>query len=591
MNSLPQKMERSDHSSPLRAWGKIDGALPNSAMASTAVLPNSPPALRPWMDMWGLLFKPRSTGAVTEWQATLHSAGVLILAFLGARTLLFKGTKLPESAYFSPSIIAAMVAHWPSALALVATAVFLWHGWSRLRWADLDPGVALHGFIGVIAGTLAWTFSVYDYNLYYDQGHYFERFLLIALFAGSLWRPVLIAPFLTLVYAIVHQFDQPVSCTWTDKRALFDLLALFVAFLGIRLWQPRKWPVVNANDFLFLAIVLQASNYFFPGFGKLIMGWPVVERLDNLFIASYLNGWLGFLSAEQAFGWAKFIADWNPWMVWSSLGVELIILFCLWNRRACVLMLLSCIGLHAVICLTTGILFWKWIIFDAALIALLIGRDRITTEALFAADRRWLSIALIAAAPFYFDPPWLAWYDTELNEIYHLEAVTTSGKTFNIPRTLMTPYEVFFAQNKFHFLSRDKFVNGRYGTSPHREVARRLDGAPTRDIAEAVRNELGEMEYSEKKIAAFDRFIQRYFENLNRRGSPHLIPAILHPPQHIYSVIEEPRFSGQEAVVLVRVIHQRSLYQRDRVESLKRDVIREITIPQPGNTGLVARVR
>lgn len=536
------------------------------AVASTLVAP---------LGKWHRL---RLTQATTEFGITLQSLGLMIAAFVVSRMVLFSWTKLPEAAYFSPSIILAMCWNWRSALVVAAVGIFVWQGFSRLRWADLDPGIALRGFIGVVAGTLAWTFSVYDYNLYYDQGHYFERVLLVALWAASLWRPVLIVPFTALVYGIVHQFDHPIACTWTDKRALFDVLSLFVAFLGVRLWKAPAWRSIPAGEFFYLVIVLQAANYFVPGMGKLLLGWPFVERLDNLFVASYLNGWFGFLTTEQALGWAKLIAYWNPFLVWSSLVVELCALFCLWNRRACMVILVSCIGLHGMICLTTGILFWKWIVLDIALIAVLAIRDRASTEKLYAADRRWLSVALIVCAPLYFDSHWLAWYDTELNECYHLEAVTSSGKTYNIPRTLLTPYEVYFAQNKFHFLSQDKFVNGRYGTTVSWEVTRRLDGQPATAIAETVREELGHIEYHEKKLAAFDRFVTRYFQNLNRRGLQHTIPEILQPPQHIYSVVPAPKYAGQEPVVMVRVIHERSLYQRDRIETLKREVLREIRI-------------
>ena len=536
------------------------------AVASTLVAP-----LGKWQ-------KFRLTQATTEFGITLQSVGLMIAAFVVSKMVLFSWTKLPEAAYFSPSILGAMCLNWRSALAVVAVGVFVYQGWSRLRWADLDPGIALRCFMGIVAGTLAWTFSVYDYNLYYDQGHYLERVLLVALWAGSLWRPVLIVPFAALVCGVVHQFDHPIACTWTDKRVLFDLLSLFVAFLGVRLWKAPTWRAISANNFLYLAIILQAANYFVPGMGKLLLGWPFVERLDNLFIASYLNGWFGFLTTEQALGWGKVIADWNPFLVWSSLALELGALFCLWNRRGCILILVSCIGLHGMICLTTGILFWKWIILDVVLIGVLAIRNRELTETLFTPSRRWLSIALIVAAPLYFDSHWLAWYDTELNEIYHLEAVTSSGRTYHIPRTLLTPYEVYFAQNKFHFLSDEKFINGRYGTTVSWEATRRLDGRPTAAIAEAVREELGHVEHHERKMAAFDRFIQTYFQNVNRRGIQHFIPESLQPPQHIYSVVPEPRFAGQEPVVMVRVIHERSLYQRDRIETLKRVVLREISI-------------
>jgi hypothetical protein len=56
--------------------------------------------------------------------------------------------------------------------------------------------------------------------------------------------------------------------------------------------------------------------------------------------------------------------------------------------------------------------------------------------------------------------------------------------------------------------------------------------------------------------------------------------AYLQPPQHIYSVVPEPEYAFQDKAIVVRVIHERSLYQRDRIETLKREVVREIAIPQ-----------
>jgi hypothetical protein len=310
-------------------------------------------------------------------------------------------------------------------------------------------------------------------------------------------------------------------------------------------------------------------------------GWPIIERLDNLFVASYLNGWFGFLSEADALGWAKLIARWNPLMVWGSMLLELAGLVCLFNRRWCAVYLVACVGLHAMICLTTGILFWKWVVLDLSLAAVFVFAGREFTQDLFSKSRFWLSIGVIAGSHFLFAPPWLAWYDTELNEQYHLEVLTESGETFRVPRTLMVPYEVYFAQNKFHFLTRDKYVNGRYGTTSDWNVAKRLDGTPSISTAESVREELGETEYSEQKIAAFDRFIQTYFKNLNLLAERHMGSSlVLQPPQHIYSVVSEPRYAFQDKVELVRVIHERSLYQRDRIETLKRKVVREIAIPR-----------
>jgi hypothetical protein len=551
----------------------------NSVQAATAVLhPDNamPHPGAPFVIAWTGLQTFAFSIEAALWQSTVS----LLVAFTLVRMVLFKFTKLPETAYFSTSFLAELAMRWQGLLILGCVGWFVWSSWSKLRWTELDPSRTLQAFVGVIGGTLAWTFSVYDFNFYYGQSHLLERVLLVTLLLGSLWRPVLIAPFLALVYLITHQFDQPIACTWTDKRVLFDVLSLFVGFLLVRLWNPRNWPTIKATDFFFLVICLQASNYFIPGLGKLLSGWPMIERLDNLFVASYLNGWLGFLNESDALGWAKLIAAWNPLMVWGSLLLELAGVFCLFNRRWCVVFLLACVGLHAMICLTTGILFWKWVVLDLSLAAVLAFASPTLTGELFSKSRFWMSIGIIAGSHFLFAPPWLAWYDTELNEQYHLEVLTTSGETFRVPRTLMVPYEVYFAQNKFHFLTRDKYVNGRYGTTSEWNVARRLDGQPSREMAEAVREELGAVEYSEQKIAAFDRFIQNYFKNLNL-ARPHIVmPTFLQPPQHIYSVVSEPRYAFQDNVELVRVIHERSLYQRDRIETLKRKVVREIAIPR-----------
>lgn len=501
--------------------------------------------------------------------------GLMLLAFVLVRAVLFKPTRLPETAYFSYSLLLASLTHFPAVIAWCAITVLMWTGWNRISWSELESGYALRTFIAVVAGTLAWTFSVYDYNLYYNQGHYIERLALVLLFVGSFWKPVLIAPFLGLVYLITHQFDQPVACTWTDKRVLFDVLALFVGFQCLRVWLPEQRTKVTSNEFLFFVLCLHASNYFFPGWGKLISGWPLIERIDNLFIASYLNGWMGFLTEKQAIGWASFIATWNFPMVWGSMILELGLLFCFWNRRVCMILLAGCVVLHGMICLTTGILFWKWIILDIALIAVLGIRNPQLNESLFSKSRRWPSAILIALAPFYFSPMWLSWFDTELNEIYHLQVVTTSGKTLNVPRTLMTPYEVYFAQDKFHFLLHDKLVNGRYGTTSIRDVALALDGRPTPQLAERVREKFGQTEFNAARGDSFQRFLTQYFRNLNERQTVRAVPGVIQPPQHIYSIVPEPRFDGREKVASIRVIHVRSLYRRDKIETMKHEVIRE----------------
>ena len=505
----------------------------------------------------------------------LRSVGLLVVAYLAIRTPLFKFTKLPEELYGHPSILLASFQHLPMLIVWGFVGWFVWQTWANCRWATVDPSQRVKMLLGCVTGILAWTFSTYDYNLYFDQGHLFERIGLVLLGMGVWWRPTFLAPFLMLVYLITHQFDAPVSCTWTDKRALFDVLALGVAYLTVRLWRN-----LSPNVLLMAILALVGANYFIPGWAKMIAGWPFVERLDNLFVSSYLNGWWGQVSEGTILSIANTVARWNWFFVWSSLILELAAVLMLWNRPACVALLLGCVGLHGMIFLSTGILFWKWILLDLILSVVVLIRDPDQEFPLFSRNVRWWGVGLVAFSPLYFSPIWLGWYDTELTDLYHLQVVGDSGKTYNMPRNWLTPYEVFFAQDKFHFLIPDKVVVGRYGTTPSWEVMRRLDGRPTPEQAQQVCEELGESEYSEKKIAAFDRFFTRYFETWNKGRRPHFVPTWLQTPHHIHAVVPGPVWEGQENVTQVRVVHVRGLYQRDRVVELARQVVHEIDIPR-----------
>lgn len=555
--------------------------LSNPAQVTPQSAQWSPSAVRPLVRHW-------LNSATTETAQWLQRCLLLLPLYALFRVVYFPLTKLPEASYFQPSITLASLGNLPSLALWGVTAIWVWQT-ICLRWTDLGSSTTLRNLVLFFVGVLTWTFSLYDLNLYYNQTHIWDRLLLIGLGVAVWFRPGLLSPWLMLVYLIAHQLDHPLPCTWTDKRAMFDALTLCQTYLVLLVWlrQPgttdhERWLPFGT---LFCTLCcLQASNYFYPGLAKILLGWPLVERLDNLFIASWLNGWWGNLSESQALGWAALMADWNWFLVGSSLVVELIVIAAFWKRWLAVVLWINCIGLHAMICLTTGILFWKWMLLDAAIIAVLLLHRREEVQSWFTRPVQWISVGLILGAPLVFQPIWLAWYDTELNDHYHLQAVTSDGSEYWIPRTSLTPQEVYFAQNKFHFLVPElRFVVGRYGTTPDAEVMRRLDGSPTRDSAEAVCKELGDTAFSERKAADFDRFIQRFFAMANQHPQRTLVPHWLQAPQHIYSWTPSPALPITATVREVRVVHVRALYQRDRIETLRNQVVRVISIPRDTN--------
>ena len=131
---------------------------------------------------------------------------------------------------------------------------------------SLEHGNLLRAFIGVAAFALAWKYSAYPYNFFFDQAHGADRLLVWVMFALLLWRPVFVIGFLVVVLPIVWQFNQPLErFMWTVPLLLSRILiAFFVTWLSLAATRSRK-----ADDFVFLALCLVAAGYWWPGLGKL----------------------------------------------------------------------------------------------------------------------------------------------------------------------------------------------------------------------------------------------------------------------------------------------------------------------------------
>ena len=85
--------------------------------------------------------------------------------------------QLPPKIYFEASYTLSLITDVPLAfaLALLWLSFFCWlfipAGRGRLGWSQID---CLGGFrwpIFGVAATLAWTYSGYGYNYYFDQSH------------------------------------------------------------------------------------------------------------------------------------------------------------------------------------------------------------------------------------------------------------------------------------------------------------------------------------------------------------------------------------------------------------------------------------
>jgi hypothetical protein len=511
---------------------------------------------------------------LTEGEMPLAHVAALTACFLPLHFAFFQLATLPEGAYFSENFLIDAARFPRSGCLLALVALNCVATWRHSRWETLEPGRTLRCFVGFLAVVLAWIFSAYDYNHFFGHDHLSARLGVAALACGVWFHPAFVAPFLAVTLLVAHQFAHPLGqYIWVDKLILFDILVLFQAWLWLRIRFE-----IHPRVFLGVALCMQAANYFVPGCAKLVMGWLSIEQLDHLFIASYQNGWCRFLSEDRALAIAEWLRALNFPLIAGVLLLELAAIAIFVGRRACLALLIAFSVLHVAIYFTAGLLFWEWMLLNAAFTAVLLAADWEWTEPLFSRRFRWFSIAAILCSPVCFRPVLLAWYDTGLHTSYFLEMVDDAGGTRRLPARCMSPYDVVFAQQRLHYMDPGLYLVDTHGTTGSREVALKLSRARTPGDIRALRIEAGASSYDPVRVAAFDRFLLRYFQSWNATRRKPIGPAWLVPPHHFHASDGEPTLTVEDEVRTVRVVQVRTFYRPRKIETLGTAVLREVAI-------------
>jgi hypothetical protein len=457
--------------------------------------------------------------------------------------------------------------------------------YGRLNWQAFkaDGEIDVRYFVFVAAMIIAWAYSSYEYNFLYNQAHLFDRLLLIAMALLVLVNPFFMPVFTFLALIIVSQFTFSGigNYAWIDKEPVFDLLILSSVFVVLRFFVKIK-----PSTFIFLALCLMASFYFIPGWAKIRLGpqpwdWLLGNKLHNIFVASYLNGWLGFADQPTILDMANILKLLDiPFQVFTLI-VELGSLFFLVSKRGTPLLLAGTILLHVGIFISSGIFFWKWIVVDLAFLALFWRNWNLPVlNGLFNPRYALASIVLIALSPIYFQPSWLAWFDTRLNTVYDLEVVDAKGDTYRVDRGFMAPYDVIFSQNRLYYLSNDDLITITYGAVMDFELARAIENADGGEVIEELRLDYGQNRYDEPAAQSFDRFVQTYFRNLNLGMDRRALLLLPFAPHHINSFPPSPLDSIELPIQTVRVRFVEAYYTGDEILMLQDRIIREIEIDE-----------
>jgi len=153
--------------------------------------------------------------------------------------------------------------------------------------------------------------------------------------------------------------------------------------------------------------------------------------MENLFVASYLNGWLNHLSETRILELAEWIRSISVPIAAMTLIIELGMLFGLLRQRGTLLLLAAVSSMHVGIVIMTGIIFWKWMILDLSLLAWLwFWRKHEEVRCIYSRSNFIVSLLLIAAVTAAFHENRFAWWNTKWIKIYEIEARDEAGNRY-----------------------------------------------------------------------------------------------------------------------------------------------------------------
>jgi len=497
--------------------------------------------------------------------------------------------RLDQHEYFEPIFVDNLVSQVPWFFVLVVVllvANYLPISWNVLRgkwsWQAIDQTGRLRVVGMIVALTLVWAYSAYSYNFYYDQPHYLERLLLVLLFIGCWFSPVFVGPLVVLTFTISGQMTYPEEIAYsdTDKRMIFRFLLLFAFYVYLH-------PIIRPKPatFIFVTLCLVGAYYFYPAVAKIAYGteelsWVMDNDLHNLFLSSYLNGWLSFLPFETAYSIRNALEAIRIPLQIITLITELAgIVLVLFNRRIAMMILASAICMHLGIFVSSGVFFWKWIALDAVLIWYLWkSRDDKAINAIFRPAYAALSIFIIGYANF-FGAKNLGWWDGPVNNYFEYEVIDTQGNSYEFARSFAQPYDFRTTQSRTYFLVNDKLLANTYGTLESTKTYSQLRESTIENLDQILINR-GRKSYDTEQVDNFSDFLVRYFSGYNRQLNQVFVPAILRPPMHIWTIPRPNAYNHEYPIQIVKVWLIETYDTGTEVITTRNEVVLEVEIPQ-----------
>ncbi|MCC6322138.1 MAG: hypothetical protein IT438_11965 [Phycisphaerales bacterium] len=522
--------------------------------------------------------------------SSLYSIAFVLAGIRLAHQGWLQGPMLSEGRYRRGCVLIGALRRWKVWAPLgVAAGVIGWN-FSGSSWGAI--GGEFRVVAGVIAIALAWSFSTYARNLFLNRTHGVDRAALLVLGAMVWAHPLAIGPFMAAAVVMMRQFEHPACLLYsqTHTRLPVDLM------LAMGLWpvaatlfapEPATLPV--------LLLSIAGCSYWMPGLAKAKMGpfpgaWVLHNRVHRLAVSARQQGWLGRVPMPTFLRAARTLGRVDVAIAAVTLAVELLAIAILAGRSAAVTMLATFAGLHAVILLSSGINFWKWVVADLALAWLVWSMPTGTVAAVFTPEHLAVSVLIMATQSAHLRCVELGWLDTRLSSFFRLEVVGRSGRVYRLWPGALAPFDMVFAQHRHYHLCPMKTLTNTYGTLYARGKRgwtkyAAIEAARGREPAhEQARQEHGFAHTDEGRSREFERFLREVLPRMterNRAGHRRDWWACVPAPKHIY--VSEPAgaWAGQEQPVLVRAWFEERWHDASDVRQVSSTIVREFALEQP----------
>lgn len=550
--------------------------------------------------------RPRS--AILEFVP--HAIGLLLFGIFFEAVSSAATSRLPRSVFFESSFTLALARQNASVLAIsILSFVFIvWlfspAGRGRLSWKEIDSIGGLRWPTFLIAMTLAWAYAGHQYNYYLDQSHVWDRWLAIGLLVATLRSPLLIPVFILEILLSRAQFDHPLSSATpiADELPLRLLAivaggALWNVFLdGLRALRSGPWRSnfdrifasarIDTRALIYSILCLIGFGYVLAGLGKIAIGrgltdWISSSHMENLFVASYLNGWLSQLSEIRALELANIVRLLQLPIAITTLIIELAIAFILLRQRGTLLILAVVCAMHLGIVLLSGIIFWKWLGVDLFVLGWLwLRRNDPQIARLYSRSSFIASLLIIAGAVVLISGNRFAWWNTKWTMVYEIEAQDESGKTYVVNHSDFKPYTLF----DLYKPDGRKYHTNVYGMTQNGRLRDFLEYSNPVILEKFATSsaKVGDGPFIErgKGKRAFSDFMTRYFMNRNQSPGRSVLPFVFPAPAlHNRYLSVSNLYDDQAPIVEVQLRFKEIYYSGSALKEMRNQIVYTIPIP------------